>query len=53
MIELTLDNNKPSASKKCDICHYCYFLDKGFKFHAYICHGCHGVLMISKNLLWC
>ena len=27
-----IDINKTSASKECDICHYWYFLDKGFKF---------------------
>ena len=27
-----LDVNKTSKSKECDICHYCYFLFKGFKF---------------------
>ena len=26
-----IDINKTSASKKCDMCHYYYFLDKGFK----------------------
>ena len=26
-----IDINKTSASKKCDMCHYKYFLDKGFK----------------------
>ena len=31
--------NKTSASKKCDICHHWYFLDKGFKFQPYICSG--------------
>ena len=24
--------NKTSKSKECEICHYCYFLDEGFKF---------------------
>ena len=24
--------NKANASKECDICHYWYFLDKGFKY---------------------
>ena len=24
--------NKTSASKECDICHYCYFLNYSFKF---------------------
>ena len=37
-------------SKECDICHYWYFLDKGFKFQRYICNECHDVLMISINL---
>ena len=27
-----IDINKTSASKKCDISHYWYFLDKGFTF---------------------
>ena len=26
------DVNKTSRSKECDICHYWYFLNKGFKF---------------------
>ena len=25
------DMNKESSSKRCDICHYWYFLTKGFK----------------------
>ena len=25
-----IDVNKTSKSKECDICHYWYFLDKGF-----------------------
>ena len=25
-----IDVNKTSASKKCDICHYWYFINKGF-----------------------
>ena len=27
--------NKTSLSKEYDICHYWYFLNKGFKFQAY------------------
>ena len=42
--------NKTSASSKCDICHYGYFLDKGFKFQLYVCNGCHDALMTSVNL---
>ena len=44
------DVNKTSASKGCVICHYWYFLNKGFKFQLHFCNGCHGLLMISINL---
>ena len=27
-----IDLNKAIASRECDICHYWYFLNKGFKF---------------------
>ena len=36
--------------KEYDICHYWYFLDKGVRFQAYVCNGCHDVLMISMKL---
>ena len=42
--------NKTSESKDCDVCHYFYFLDKGFKFQRYVCCGCHDLLMMSINL---
>ena len=42
--------NKTSLSEECDICHYWYFLDKGFEFQPYLCNGCHDVLMRSINL---
>ena len=45
-----IDVIKTSESKECDICHYCYFLDKGFKFQPDVCNGCHDVLMMSMNL---
>ena len=45
-----IDINKTSASNKCDICHYWYFLDKGFNFQPNVCNGCHGVLMMSAKL---
>ena len=41
---------KQANSKECDICHYWYFLIKGFKFQPNICNGCHDLLMISMNL---
>ena len=42
--------NKISQSKECNICHYWYFLDKGFKFQPDVCDRCHDVLMMSMNL---
>ena len=42
--------NTTSESKKCGICHYWYFLDKGFKFQPNVYNGCCNVLMISMNL---
>ena len=41
-----IDVNKTSASKECDICHYWYFLNKGFKFQSYLCNRCDDLLMI-------
>ena len=45
-----IDINKTSVSKYCDICHYWYFLNKGFKFQPYVCNRCHDLLM-SMNIL--
>ena len=45
-----IDVNKTSASKKCDIWHYLYFLNKGFKFRSNVCNGCHDLLMMSMNI---
>ena len=45
-----IDITKTSASKECDICHYWYFLNKGFKFQTYVCNRCHDLLMMSVNL---
>ena len=42
--------NKTSASKKCDICHYWYFLNYSFKFQLNVCNRCHDLLMMSLNL---
>ena len=45
------DINKTSASKKCDICHYWYFLDKGFKFQLDVCNGCYDVVRCLLTLM--
>ena len=44
-----IDVNNTNVFMECIICHYWYFLDKGFKFHLDVCNGCHHVLMISMN----
>ena len=36
-----IDVNKTSASKECDICHFWYFKDIGFKYEPHLCNGCH------------
>ena len=33
-----IDINKTMASKECDICHYWYFKDIGFKYGPYLCN---------------
>ena len=38
------------ANRKSDICHYWYFLNKGFKFQPYVCNRCHDLLLMSMNL---
>ena len=42
-----LDFDKTSESKECDVCHYWYFLNKGFKFQSYVCNGCHDLSDIA------
>ena len=45
-----VDVNKTSKLKECDICHYWYFLNKGFKFQPYVSNGCLDLLMMPMNL---
>ena len=44
-----IDINKTSASKKCDICHYWYFKDIGFKYEPYLCNGCYDLMQKSMS----
>ena len=44
-----IDVHKTSKSKEGDICYYCYFLNKGFKFQPYVCNRYHNLLMMSMN----
>ena len=45
-----IDVNKTNEPKECDICHYWYFLNKGFTFQPNVSNRCHCLLMMSMNL---
>ena len=45
-----IDVNKTSAWKECDICHYWYYKDIGFKCEPYLCNGCHDLMQKAINL---
>ena len=46
-----IDINKTNLSKECDIFHYWYFKNTGFKYESYLCNGCHDLMQkaISFN----
>ena len=44
------DVNKTSTWKKWSICHYWYFLSKGFKFQPSILNCCLDTLMMSTDI---
>ena len=41
--------NKTSLSKECDICHYWYFKNIGFKHEPYLCNGCHDLMQKAMS----
>ena len=41
---------KTSASKECQLCHYWFFKDIGFKFEEHVCNKCHDLLTIAYSL---
>ena len=41
--------NKTNLSKECDICHYWYFKDTGFKYEKYLCNGCHDLMQKAMS----
>ena len=45
-----IDINKLNTSKECYICHYWYFLNKGFKYESYVCNCCHGLMQKAMNV---
>ena len=48
-ISEVIDVNKTNASKECDICHYWYFKDVGFKYEPYLCNGCHDLMQKAMS----
>ena len=45
-----IDINKTNASKECELCHYWFFKDIGFKFEEHVCNKCHDLLTIAYSL---
>ena len=45
-----IDVNKASASKECELCHYWFFKDVGFKFEEHVCNKCHDLLTMAYSL---
>ena len=44
-----IEVNKTILSKECEICHYWYFKDIGFKYETYICNGCQDLMQEAMN----
>ena len=45
-----IDINKTNASKECELCHYWFFKDIGFKFEDHVCNRCHDLLTMAYGL---
>ena len=45
-----IDLSKTSASKECELCHYWFFKDIGFKFEEHVCNKCHDLLTMAYSL---
>ena len=44
-----IDVNKTNLSKECDICHYWYFKDIGFKYENYLCNDCYDLMQKATS----
>ena len=44
-----IDVNKTNLSNECNICHYWYFKDIGFKYEKYLCNGCHDLMQKAMS----
>ena len=48
-IEEGIDVNKANLSKECDVCHYWYFKDIGFKYENYLCNDCYDLMQKAMS----
>ena len=44
-----IDINKTCLSKECELCHYWFLKDVGFKFEEHVCNKCHDLLTTVKG----
>ena len=44
-----IDINKTCLSKECELCHYWFLKDVGFKFEEHVCNGCHNLLTMAYS----
>ena len=44
-----IDVNKTNLSKECDICHYWYFKNIGFKYESYLCNCCQDLMQRAMS----
>ena len=48
-ISEVIDVNKINLLKECDICHYWYVKDIGFKYERYLCNDCHDLMQKAMS----
>ena len=44
-----MHTNQTNLSKECDICHYWYFKNIGFKYGPYLFNGCHDLMQKAMS----
>ena len=48
-ISIDIDVNKTNLSKECELRHYWFFKDNGFKYEPYLCNGCHDLMQKAMS----
>ena len=44
-----VDVNKTNLLKECELCHYLYFKNIGFKYEKYLCNCCHDLVQKAMS----